>query len=77
MTVSTGDKEALYALDLSDVKWIGAPDSDPHDRVEIAHLPDGAVAMRKAATPGGPVLCYDAAEWKAFILGARNGEFDV
>lgn len=77
MTVSTGDKEALYALDPSDMEWIGAPDSDPHNRVEIAYLPNGAVAMRNAAASGRPVLRYDAAEWRAFTLGARDGEFDV
>jgi hypothetical protein len=71
------EKEALYALDLSGVEWTAAPDSDPANRVEIAYLPEGAVAMRNSADPDGPVLRYTAAEWRAFVLGARDGEFDL
>jgi Domain of unknown function (DUF397) len=70
-------KEALYALDLSDVEWIGAPGSEPGNRVEIARLPHGAVALRNPAAPDAPVLRFDAGEWEAFRLGARDGEFDI
>ncbi|MBT2366151.1 DUF397 domain-containing protein [Streptomyces sp. ISL-10] len=77
MSSDSPDKSALYSLDLSDVEWLGAPGSDPHDRVEIARLPHGAVAMRNAACPEDPPLRYTAAEWKAFTLGVRDGEFDV
>lgn len=77
MPISKGEKDALYALDLSDVEWTSAPGADPDDRVEIARLPEGAVAMRHSATPDGPVLRYTAAEWLAFSLGARDGEFDL
>lgn len=77
MAISEAEKEALYALDISDVTWLGAPDSDPNNRVEIAYLPEGAVAMRNSADPDGPVLRYTAAEWEAFVLGARDGEFDL
>ncbi|NUK14050.1 DUF397 domain-containing protein [Streptomyces lunaelactis] len=77
VSTDTSEKDALYALDLSEVEWVGAPGSDPHDRVEIAHLPEGAVAMRNAACPEDPPLRYTAAEWKAFTLGVRDGEFDV
>jgi hypothetical protein len=71
------EKEELYALDLSDVEWVGAPGSDPANRVEIAYLPEGAVAMRNPAEPDTPPLRYTAAEWRAFVLGARDGEFDL
>jgi hypothetical protein len=77
MAMEPGEKEALYALDLSGVEWVGAPDSPPDNRVEIAFLPEGAVAMRNGAEPDGPVLRYTAAEWRAFTLGARDGEFDL
>ncbi len=73
----TTGKEALYALDLSGAQWLGAPGSNPGDRVEIARLPGGAVAMRNPAVPDGPVLRFNAAEWKAFTLGAGDGEFDL
>ncbi|MET9863092.1 DUF397 domain-containing protein [Streptomyces smyrnaeus] len=77
MSTQDSEKEALYALDLSEVEWMGAPGSDPTNRIEIAPLPGGAVAMRNAAQPEDPPLRYTAAEWEAFTLGVRDGEFDV
>ncbi|WP_328319953.1 DUF397 domain-containing protein [Streptomyces sp. NBC_00388] len=71
------EKEELYALDISGVEWQGAPGTSEHEeRVEIAHLPDGAVAMR-SSIDHGTVLRYTEAEWRAFVLGARDGEFDL
>lgn len=71
------EKDALYALDISDVEWLGAPGtSSDEERVEIAHLPGGAVAMRSSLDPD-TVLRYTEAEWTAFVLGARDGEFDL
>jgi hypothetical protein len=32
--------------------------------------------MRNSADPDGPVLLFTPAEWEAFVLGARDGEFD-
>ncbi|MGW1885238.1 DUF397 domain-containing protein [Streptomyces sp. NPDC002133] len=70
-------KEELYALDISDVEWHGAPGTSPdEERVEIAYLPGGAVAMRSSLDPE-TVLRYTEAEWRAFVLGARDGEFDL
>lgn len=77
MSTDPDTQDDLYALDLSDVEWKGAPGSDPHNRVEIADLPGGAVALRNAACPDDPPLRYTEAEWTAFALGARDGEFDV
>ncbi|QKV92246.1 DUF397 domain-containing protein [Streptomyces sp. NA02950] len=70
------EKAELYALDISGVEWLSAPNSTSEDRVEIAYLPNGAVAMRSSADPG-TVLRYTEAEWRAFVLGARDGEFDL
>ena len=71
------EKAVLYAMDISGVEWVGAPAKPGEDRVEIAYLPEGAVAMRNGADPDGPVLRYTAAEWRAFVLGVRDGEFDL
>lgn len=81
MTDATPDKtrikEELYALDISDVTWLCPPGSENmEDRVEIAYLPGGAVALRNPADPNGTVLRYTPAEWEAFVLGVRDGEFD-
>ncbi|MFE4717153.1 DUF397 domain-containing protein [Streptomyces sp. NPDC056728] len=71
------EKNELYALDISDVTWHSAPGTEDHEeRVEIAYLPAGAVAMRSSVEPE-TVLRYTEAEWTAFVLGARDGEFDL
>ncbi|GAA3800246.1 DUF397 domain-containing protein [Streptomyces chiangmaiensis] len=71
------ERDELYALDISDVEWHSAPGTETHEeRVEIAYLPGGAVAMRSSLDPD-TVLRYTEAEWRAFVLGARDGEFDL
>ncbi|GAA0621845.1 DUF397 domain-containing protein [Streptomyces crystallinus] len=74
---SEREKEELYALDISGAEWVSAPGTEQEaERVEIAHLPGGAVAMRSSLDPD-TVLRYTEAEWRAFVLGARDGEFDL
>ncbi|MFD6422844.1 DUF397 domain-containing protein [Streptomyces sp. NPDC060198] len=71
------EKDELYALDITDAVWLSAPGTEAEEeRVEIAHLPAGAVAMRSSLDPE-TVLRYTEAEWRAFVLGARDGEFDL
>jgi hypothetical protein len=42
----------------------------------VASLPDGEIGVRDSKDSDGPVLCFTTDEWRAFIGGARNGEFD-
>ncbi|MEV5847383.1 DUF397 domain-containing protein [Streptomyces sp. NPDC051985] len=71
------ERDELYALDISGVEWHCAPGTEQdEERVEIAYLPKGAVAMRSSLDPD-TVLRYTEAEWTAFVLGARDGEFDL
>ncbi|MDC2958795.1 DUF397 domain-containing protein [Streptomyces gilvifuscus] len=71
------ERDELYALDISDAEWQSAPGTEEHEeRVEIAYLPGGAVAMR-SSLDHDTVLRYTEAEWRAFVLGARDGEFDL
>jgi uncharacterized protein DUF397 len=44
--------------------------------VEVAGLPSGGVAVRNSRDIGGPVLEFTPGEWRAFLGGVRNGEFD-
>lgn len=44
--------------------------------VELAELPDGAIAVRNSRDPSGPALIYSRAEVAAFFQGAKDGEFD-
>jgi hypothetical protein len=43
--------------------------------VELAPV-DGMIAIRDSKDPDGPVLRYTADEWRAFLDGAKKGEFD-
>ena len=43
--------------------------------VELAPV-NGMVAVRDSKDPDGPMLRYTAAEWNAFLDGAKRGEFD-
>jgi hypothetical protein len=44
--------------------------------VEVAGLPDGRVGVRHSKESEGPVLRFTPDEWRAFLGGVRNGEFD-
>lgn len=43
--------------------------------VEVASYQD-MVAVRDSKNPHGAVLTYSAAEWGAFLDGAKKGRFD-
>ena len=46
--------------------------------VEVRAALDGGVAVRDTKDCGnGPVLSFTPEEWRAFISGAKNGEFDL
>lgn len=45
--------------------------------VETAFLPDGHVAVRDSKDRAGPVLLYTLREWRAFIAGVKEGEFEL
>lgn len=45
--------------------------------VAVALLPDGSIALRNHKADGGPVLTFSAAEWRDFVAGVKNAEFDV
>lgn len=44
--------------------------------VEIADIKSGQVGMRDSKNATGPVLGISREEWRAFLGGIRNGEFD-
>lgn len=66
------------APDLSNARWRKSRHSDTDQGcVETAFLPDGHVAVRDSKDRTGPTLVYTPREWRAFIAGAKNGEFDL
>jgi hypothetical protein len=73
-------KHIRGTIDLSNAVWQRAAGSEelegPH--LEIAFVQDGYVAMRSSANPvDSETLIFTPAEWEAFVLGAKDGEFDV
>jgi hypothetical protein len=47
------------------------------DCVEVAANLPGIVALRDTKDPEGATLVFTHAEWRAFLDGVRNGEFDL
>lgn len=80
MSQPIDDKQHIRGkLDLSHAVWqraAGSADVEgPH--LEIAFV-SGYVAMRSSEHPDDShTLIFTPAEWEAFVLGARDGEFDV
>jgi hypothetical protein len=61
------------------LKWRKSTRSDGNGGscVEVADLTDGGAAVRDTKDKGsGPILCFTAAEWDAFLGGVKDGEFD-
>jgi len=61
--------------DLPIAPWRKSSTSEGGDCVEVATLAD-AIGVRDSKDPAGPVLRFSRSEWRAFLQGARNGEFD-
>jgi hypothetical protein len=68
----------ISASQLPPLKWQKSRRSNPSGNcVEMAQLPGGAgIAVRNSRHPDGPALIYTHDEIAAFILGARDGDFD-
>ena len=44
--------------------------------VEVTSLPGGTIGVRNSRDCAGPVLRFTSEEWRVFLGGVRNGEFD-
>jgi hypothetical protein len=56
--------------------WWKSTASNASDCVEVAVVRE-TVLLRHSKDPSGPALSFSIAEWKAFLAGVRNGEFDL
>jgi hypothetical protein len=58
------------------LSWLKARSSTANGHcLEIAAAV-GNIAIRDSKDPDGPILVYSPPEFRAFLDGARNGEFD-
>ena len=62
---------------LSNLRWFKSSASASGACVEVAHLPGGGVAVRDSKDPSKAPHVYTRREWEAFVIGVKNGEFEV
>ncbi len=60
----------------ADRAWRKSSRSNLTGCVEVA-VADAEVAVRNSRHPDGPVLEFTIDEWRAFLDGVREGEFDI
>ncbi len=60
-----------------DLHWFKSSASAAGNCVEVAHLPGGGVAVRDSKDRAKSAHLYTRGEWEAFLVGAKNGEFDL
>ena len=76
-------------MEESGLAWeSGTHDAGETESVEVTVTDDAAavskhkagaarlILMRDSKNPDGPVLAFTEAEWRAFIAGVKDGEFD-
>ena len=57
------------------VDWLVSTFCAGGNCVQVAAIGD-AIAIRDSKNPDGPVLRYSPEEWRDFLAGAKNGDFD-
>ncbi|MFI6321327.1 DUF397 domain-containing protein [Nonomuraea sp. NPDC050556] len=72
-TNRSGEAEMAAEVDA----WFKSSFSQPSGEcVEILRSAD-SIRVRDSKDPSGAVLTFTHGEWRAFLAGARNAEFDV
>lgn len=65
------------ANNLTNLRWFKSSASSSGACVEVAHLPEGGVALRDTKDRSRAPHFYTREEWAAFLVGAKSGEFDL
>lgn len=75
-----GTEQQLSAAELAGIRWRISTRSSSNGGqcVEAGPLADGSgrIAVRHSRHPDGSLIIYTRAEWDAFLVGAKDGEFD-
>ena len=67
----------MSSVELRDVRWSKSGRSSAQGNcVEVAKVPGGEVAMRNSRHPDGPALVFTHGEFEAFVLSAKDGDFN-
>ncbi|MGW6504307.1 DUF397 domain-containing protein [Nonomuraea angiospora] len=68
----------MEQLNLDNAEWRKSSASGDNGQcVEVATNLPGIIAVRDSKNPQGPALIFTPGEWKAFLKGANQGEFDI
>ena len=63
--------------DLDGLRWFKSSASSAAGCVEIAHIPGEGVAVRDSKDRSKTPQFFNRHEWECFLIGAKNGEFDL
>lgn len=63
-------------LDRERTIWRKSTYSSSSSCVEVAMIGGGQVAVRDSKNQQGPVLVFTLAEWRSFLDGVRDGQFE-
>jgi len=63
-------------FDAADTNWRTSSASTGSECVEVA-FDQRSVRVRSSRDRAGAILAFSASEWAAFLVGVRNGEFDL
>ncbi|MBB5938548.1 DUF397 domain-containing protein [Streptomyces zagrosensis] len=70
-------RNGVGAQEIAGAEWFKSSASEGVGNcVEVAELASGGVAMRNSRDASGPALIFTADEMRAFLIGAKTGEFD-
>ncbi|GAB1642734.1 DUF397 domain-containing protein [Krasilnikovia sp. MM14-A1259] len=60
-----------------DQNWRTSTRSGTEGNCVEVRLDGDAIVVRDSKDRGGPLLRFTDAEWRAFLAGAKDGEFDL